>query len=169
MVPWRPTLERFKAVTLCLRRLQETPNHSQKFVVVDQLPAAVKAVSFGAKVILDLKAIRADWSVKLLEDWDVWGMHGCTKRKAKSRSKRMDGISISIMTWLVCKGDTEKKAWVCKKDSLSLIYRRQFDSCWWVGGCSYRVVVEFNHMCEHNIILLPWKSWPTSTLWTNYG
>ena len=59
-MPWRPTLERFKAVTLCLRRLQETPNHSQKFVVVDQLPAAVKAVSFGAKVILDLKAIRAD-------------------------------------------------------------------------------------------------------------
>ena len=25
-----------------------------------------------------------------------------------------------------------------------------------VGGwCSYRVVGEFNHMCEHNIILLP--------------
>jgi hypothetical protein len=60
--------ERFKAVTLCLRRLQETPIQLQKLVVVDQLPA--KTVSFGPEVILELKAMRADWSVKLVvEDW----------------------------------------------------------------------------------------------------
>jgi hypothetical protein len=54
-------------VTLCLRRLHEIPIQSQKFVVVDQFSA--KTVWFGLEVSLDLKAMRADWSVKLVEDW----------------------------------------------------------------------------------------------------
>jgi hypothetical protein len=55
-------------VTLCLRLLHETPIQLQKLVVVDQLPA--KTVLFGPEVILELKAMRADWSVKLVvEDW----------------------------------------------------------------------------------------------------
>jgi hypothetical protein len=55
-------------VTLCLRLLHETPIQLQKLVVVDQLPA--KTVWFGPEVSLDLKAMRADWSVKLVEDWN---------------------------------------------------------------------------------------------------
>ena len=53
-------------MTLCLRRLHETPIQLQKFVAVDQLPA--KTVSFGPEVILELKARRDDWSVKLVGD-----------------------------------------------------------------------------------------------------
>jgi hypothetical protein len=66
-VPRSPMWRRFKAVTRCLRRLHETPIQLQKFVVVDQL--AAKIVWFGLEVILELMAMRADWSVKLVEDW----------------------------------------------------------------------------------------------------
>jgi hypothetical protein len=55
-------------VTHCLRRLHETPIQLHKFVAGDQLPA--KTVWFWPEFISDLKAMRADWSVKLVvEDW----------------------------------------------------------------------------------------------------
>jgi hypothetical protein len=66
-VPWSPIKERFRTVTRCLRLLHEMPIQLHKFVAVDQLPA--KTVSFGPELILDLKAMRDDWSVKLVEDW----------------------------------------------------------------------------------------------------
>jgi hypothetical protein len=44
-------------------------------------------------VSLDLKAMRADWSVKLVEDWTNRKIHDCTNIKPKSR--RMEGLFIS--------------------------------------------------------------------------
>jgi hypothetical protein len=83
----------------------------QKLVVVDQLPA--KTVLFGPEVILELKAMRADWSVKLVvEDWASWNMHHCTDRKPKSR--RMVGHSIGIIMTVFQEKvfmKKEKKAW----------------------------------------------------------
>ena len=61
MVPLRPKLERSKAMTLCCWALQETPIHSQKEVLVDQLPANTWC---GSSVIWAFKASSEDWSVK---------------------------------------------------------------------------------------------------------
>ena len=55
--------------------------------------------------------MRADWSVKLLKEWEKWSMHDCTNRKAKSN--RMDRLLICIMS---VKRD--------KEGSLSLEYQR---------------------------------------------
>jgi hypothetical protein len=58
---------------------------------VDQL--AAKTVLFGLESILELKAMKVDWSIKLVEDWANRNMHF-----RKHKSKRMDGLFISTMT-----------------------------------------------------------------------
>ena len=59
-VPTNILFRSFKAVTLCLRRPQETPAQLQKLVVGVQLASAL----CGSCLIADLKASKADWSVK---------------------------------------------------------------------------------------------------------
>jgi hypothetical protein len=73
----------------------------------DQSPA--KTVSFGLGLSLDLKARRADSSVKLvMEAWINGSMHGCTKIKAKSRG--MNGLlSISVIMSTVHKRERERE------------------------------------------------------------
>jgi hypothetical protein len=46
------------------------------FVDADQL--LDKTVAFGPELMLELKAMRAAWSVKLVEDWANWNIHECS-------------------------------------------------------------------------------------------
>ena len=64
-MPWRPMPLRLKAVTRCLLRLQETPTQLHK------LPGSVQLLPktlLGSVLISDLKANRADRSVKFEEE-----------------------------------------------------------------------------------------------------
>ena len=77
-MPWRPMLVRFKAVTRCLLRLQETPTQLQKLSVSVQL---LPKTLLESSLISDLKANRADRSVKFEEE-EVsklkLAIHNCT-------------------------------------------------------------------------------------------
>jgi hypothetical protein len=87
----------------------------QKLVVVDQLPA--KTVWFGPEVILDSKAMRLTWSVKLVVgDWANWS----TKRKSKS--KRMEGLFNSIIM-IVFQEREEESERIYKKEGVEINYK----------------------------------------------